>query len=172
MVFDGLITPNEGPFANLVLKAQVVDVVLMYETEDKTGQIRSGHLDLSGDLKPICLTLDAENDDLHVTVHRISFQFAATELFDIKYVDPGIVLRESQDDRLFYMTVTISDNDNASLFLRVLDKREGIFEGIGLVHMRRHPHPEPEYAAFFAAFLADLDEETKASSSMCQLRRR
>jgi hypothetical protein len=98
-----------------------------------------------------------------VIVHGVFCQLTTTELLDIYQVDSGMVLEDSHNNHLFYMTVAISTVHHASLLLRLLDEHAGIFERIGLVHMWRHPEPESEYAALSAAFLADLDEETRLS---------
>jgi hypothetical protein len=101
---------------NLVLEAHVLDVVLVHEAEDITGQIRSGYLNLRGDLKYVHLRLDS-NDGFHVVVNGLSSQFVTTELLEIHNVDPSIILKDSQDNRLYYMTVTTTDHDNSSLLL-------------------------------------------------------
>jgi hypothetical protein len=73
----------------------------------------------------------------------------------------GTILEDGQDNRRCYTTVTTSEDDIASLLLRLLDEHLVIFERIGLVHMWGFLLPGSRYVAFFAAFLADLDEETK-----------
>jgi hypothetical protein len=158
-----------------VYVAHVEAVVLVNEVDDSTGQVRSGYLDLRGDLKPLCLAPDllcSHDNNIHIVTQEVEFPGQAfmkhidldfdlySAGFDVSDIPASTWLHDSWERRLFYMVV-LHRNKNTknhffALMLRVVAGQKGTFERIGLFEVS-----EGEDPLFASACVADLPESVK-----------
>jgi hypothetical protein len=160
-----------------VYVAHVETVVLVNGIDDSTGQVRSGYLDLRGDLKPLCLAPDlwwSHDNNIHIVAKQerwidqafmkhidLKTDFDDTGLDDTGFDDSNVPastwLHDSWERRLFYMVVVHSTHKITALMLRVVVGQKGTFERIGLIELC----PDREDSRFASAFVADIPESVK-----------
>jgi hypothetical protein len=156
---DGKIQTN--PFqTDRELLINVEDVVLSYATEDTTGAITSGWMDLRGFLKPTGLIGDKELD----TVWRMNLDYTTASqqhgvveeivLFDILPDKNWIRNDDNTQEHFFFMPCRLSGETADCLLFRLVDKEKNLFERIGYVWVRESVQVEK--------ILAELDEDTRA----------
>jgi hypothetical protein len=149
--------------------SHVVDGVLRHATNDTTGRVASGWLDLRGQLKPTLpsWTLKSRN---------CPWEVAGEPRHDIIPDMPTFVHHQfgndNTDKRLFYMPIANEITTShipvcQALLLRIVDGQLGVFERIGMAHeLRRYPawlesdFPESDRRY---QMLDELDEEVKQS---------
>jgi hypothetical protein len=114
---------------------RVTDVVLQHATEDVTGCVMNGHLDLEGYLLPMILhenTLTPGPFQAIATGPRGSNK---TNLFEMHLDAPksriSSILDDSTEGRLFYMVATHLEHTIQMLMLRV-NLESSLFERIGI----------------------------------------
>ncbi|CAN9173535.1 unnamed protein product [Alternaria alternata] len=146
---------------------EVVDYHLEYATDDTTGVVTGGWLDLQGALKPLGLTHETQDrwrmlvngtlvcpqdecspdsERLHPIVH-----------LDVPAADDAFV-RDMAKQRLFFMVARKPNSDDdrtAVLLLRLCHVERRLFERIGIATCGPKGGVE--------MLLAELDEETRAS---------
>jgi hypothetical protein len=146
----------------------IEDVVLDYATEDTTGAVTGGWLDLSGHLRPMRLKgikRDSGIDWYMVVGGGIVSKHDANdtheELFarlDTLYGEEEAFDNDNKEKRLFFMPGLVERSDRnhevRCLLLRLTNSKSKIFERIGCVDSYS-VHEED-------VLLAELDEETKA----------
>ncbi|EAT84169.2 hypothetical protein SNOG_07893 [Parastagonospora nodorum SN15] len=164
---DGSIVMNARHFDSSDLKAHIEDVVLVHKTEDSTGQVRHGYLDLKGELKPLCLAPNLNwphENNIHIVVQKSRWSTEAymrhidtNTGFDVSGVPSSHRLNDSWERRLFYMTVVASRDYVAALMLRV-GADEDVHERIGLIELIRGVEDND---GFENGFLAGLDDSIK-----------
>ena len=162
---DGRIRPNLD-WEDRELLIHVEDVVLSHATEDTTGAVTGGWLDLRGVLKPVrlskperlqtvlCMAFDSEaisqqaettEDDSSSTIY-----FLPDTMQDTNWVE------DNAQKRLFFTPCIKEDTSGWAhgLVLRLVDKEMTLFERIGLISTDTPAEKE--------MMLADLSEDTKA----------
>jgi hypothetical protein len=164
---DGVVnTANVRNDENWAIKVE--DYHLDYATEDTTGVVTGGWLDLQGALKPLGLTRDETQDLWRLVVNNILVRpqdeslpdwerMGAIVHLDVPAADDAFV-RDMVEQRLFFMVGRKPDSDDdyiPVLLLRLCDVEQKLFERIGLA--KSDPKTGTEM------LLADLDEETRAS---------
>ncbi|KAH4038778.1 hypothetical protein HBH98_061620 [Parastagonospora nodorum] len=164
---DGSIVMNARHFDSSDLKAHIEDVVPVHKTEDSTGQVRHGYLDLKGELKPLCLAPNLNwphENNIHIVVQKSRWSTEAymrhidtNTGFDVSGVPSSHRLNDSWERRLFYMTVVASRDYVAALMLRV-GADEDVHERIGLIELIRGVEDND---GFENGFLAGLDDSIK-----------
>ncbi|CAN9087001.1 unnamed protein product [Alternaria sp. RS040] len=147
----------------------VEDVVLSYATEDTTGAVTGGWLDLRGCLKPMRFqgvkhdegikwymvvgsSIVSKHDDNHTR------QEIFVEL-DTLYGEEAAFDNDNTEERLFFMPALIGRRSKESpkvwcLLLRLAKPESKTFEKLGCVGTRLEHQKD--------VLLAELDEETKA----------
>jgi hypothetical protein len=144
----------------------IEDVHLTHATQDTTGRILSGWLQVRACLKPTRLTwhIHAESNDLNQGHWDMLLDNADEKLhngimFDAHPLNHTSFDEDNAQDRLFYIPTMKwtrkSDLVACGLLLRVVDRDEGVFERLGLIHDGWGKH--------LPAILADLEEEVKKS---------
>jgi hypothetical protein len=163
---DGIIgteaANNDGKWA-----IKVEDYHLDYATEDTTGVVTGGWLDLRGALKPLGLTHETQ-DRWRLLVNDILIRPQDESLPDWKRLGPIVHLnvpaaddafvRDIAEQRLFFMVGRKPDSDDdyiPVLLFRLCDVEQKLFERIGLATSGPKGGTE--------MLLAELDEETRAS---------
>jgi hypothetical protein len=122
---DGPITMTLPPLSHFEIKVHIKNVHLIYEAEDMTGQIQSGYLDLQGELKPM-LVEPAPTEGVQALVRNVT-ETMPDYCFDA-FSDMERALRDSIQNRLFYMTFLVTKVFTMSMLLRVVDIEAGTFE--------------------------------------------
>jgi hypothetical protein len=162
-------------------EAHVEAVVLVNGVNDSTGQVRSGYLDLRGDLKPLCLAPDLRwpHDNNDNNIHIVAPQESLTDQAFMRHIDfntsldntspdntgfddPNVPastwLHNSRERRLFYMVVVLLDDKIIALMLRVVAGQKGTFERIGLIELYPNRYKDLQFAS---AFVFDAPESVK-----------
>jgi hypothetical protein len=157
---DGAVMP--GNFAEML--AHIVDVDIRHATEDSTGLITSGWLDLRGQLKRVVLS-DAEklgqNDSWHEIIIPLSsgLQITASVLPDVEPFKDQVIVDDSGNGRLFCMPIAKGHKgDPWMLLLRVVDAQKGVFQRFGLASL----YDLPNGAGYSHQLLEDMGEESEA----------
>lgn len=120
-----------GDFTDLLF--QVQDVVLGHVTQDITGRVKSGWLDLRGYLRPVNLVWHGTDDESLRTGWTVSNLRIRVDL-DVTPSSCRAFDNDNSASRLFYMpggSLKYFEKVRV-LFLRVVDAEEGVFERIGL----------------------------------------
>ncbi|RYN31162.1 hypothetical protein AA0115_g4709 [Alternaria tenuissima] len=146
---------------------EVVDHHLKYATNDTTGVVTGGWLDLQGALKPLGVTHETQ-DRWRMLVNNVLVRPQDDSLPDWKRIGPLVHLDVPATDdafvhdmiqqRLFFMIARTPESDNEYipiLLLRLCDAERRLFERIGIA--TGGPKGGTEL------LLAELDEETRAS---------
>jgi hypothetical protein len=158
---DGHITSADYTVEDCLI--HVEDVVLKYASEDMTGAVTDGWLDLRGTLKPLRLWDDdcGSGPEWPITFdgHIVKEDEAdATINFDVEPVAGSLFASDNAEERLFYMPAqegsSTSDRGFVCLLLRLVEKEPVIFERIGVITTNAHKGKEQ--------LLEHLDEVTKA----------
>jgi hypothetical protein len=144
----------------------VEDVVLNYATEDYTGAVTGGWLDLRGSLKPMRLQEIERNGSTvwHMTVDNsiVSQRYANTThgdigvSLDIGAEEVSTFDYDNVEERLFFMpSFDLKEHYSLQcLMFRLASPESTTFERIGLVEAHTEQGRD--------MLLAELDEETKA----------
>lgn len=133
----------EGPvdyvgqyYRTSAFRVHIKDVVLVHETEDTTGQVRRGHLDLQGDLKPLFVILLPQSDTpvVRLLVDGLGKPsgYHHHPRFDVSDIDTSKLLEDSAKGRLYYMNFQVAVKRICWMMLRLVNEQQGIFERIGL----------------------------------------
>jgi hypothetical protein len=152
---------------NLV-QVEVKDVVLIHATEDPTGAVTGGWLDLRGSLKPIELCakdygygfkwfiiigdhiISNEDRSIEESERRSPFIY-----FDVAPTNKSAFEKDYAEKRLFFMPHIVRSPSMFGLLLRLVDVEKKTFERFGIFRCRKFQGRE--------LMEAELDEETKAS---------
>jgi len=154
---DGPVATTMPRHSQSELKVHIKNVHLIYETEDTTGQIRGGYLDLQRELKPMSL-VPASTEGVQAVVRNVTKAMHDCFFDALGYMERA--LRDSSQNRLFYMTFLVTEEFSMSMLLRVVDIEAGTFERLGVWRLW-FTRPQPEHDEFAAAVLIELDETTK-----------
>jgi hypothetical protein len=163
---DGIVgmeaVSNDGKWAT-----KVEDYHLDYATNDTTGVVTGGWLDLRGELKPLGLTHETQ-DRWRLMVNNTLVRPQDESLPDWKRIGPIVHLdapaavdafvRDIAEQRLFFMVGRKPDSDDEYipvLLLRLCDVEQKLFERIGLATSGPKAGTE--------MLLAQLGEETRAA---------
>jgi hypothetical protein len=121
---------------------KVVDVVLHHATEDMTGLVTSGWLDLRGKLWTVALFSKescGKNYESNSVVRLLSsrVEVLGTAFLDVASSHDQNLEDDSNSDRLFCMPAIEESRSNlVALLLRVTDAQKGIFQRIGITVLR------------------------------------
>lgn len=142
---DGAVVFSQATNSNLLI--EVVDVQLKHVTDDVTGLVSDGFLDLKGQLKPVRIlartwrtrqVYDLESDGVMVGGPRESHRQSLEVLID---VDPKGFESENTAQALYYMPVAIDiqpHTDSLQLLLfEVASREQGTFRRIGIARTRQ-----------------------------------
>jgi hypothetical protein len=148
---------------------EVEDVVLQHATEDTTGAVTGGWLDLRGSLKPMKLCgegLDHGSWFIVIGHHIVEKQYESIPEssrvrpfklhFDVAPDDVFAFDRDNAEKRLFYVPYLDEEDCTKYLLLRLVDVDKKTFERFGIAVCYGSQRQEE-------LLMADLDEETKAS---------
>lgn len=165
---DGWINTPFGSCKKTLISVE--DVVVKCATEDTTGAVTGGWLDLRGSLKPITLRHGTFESSRNWTVVmdgrlvRSQDESEETTWWELPSValDTDTLHETAFDEnnareRLFFMPCQTGSTPNIStvcLLLRLVDEDQVLFERIGVVSAGEHQNEDK--------LLAELDEETKA----------
>jgi hypothetical protein len=144
----------------------VEDVYLDHATQDTTGRILSGWLQVRACLKPTRLVwhrLHDGSDDLDWDHWDLFLNDANEKLHSIIFDAPPLSRTSFGEDnaqnRLFYIPTMKwtrkTDYNACGLLLRVVDRDEGVFERLGYIYEGGYMH--------LLAMLDDIEEEVKKS---------
>jgi hypothetical protein len=163
------------PLESLMVLIQVVDVVVQHATDDITGQVTGGWLDLRGQLKPMTLSwieyggMDAFLDGWKITMDKLSPKPRkyCQVILDVPVPHTHHFENDNAEGRLFYMPFTGSifheyvageSQFIEAFLLRVIDAQIGVFERIGMAHADGEVASENEVPG---ELLDELEEEVK-----------
>ncbi|KAF3005173.1 hypothetical protein E8E13_010638 [Curvularia kusanoi] len=169
---DGHVSCIKGRDETDIAEAEVVDVHIEYITEDETGDIRKGWLDLKGSLRPVRVQrflMDWDAEELEMGfVKELQWQvelghdaagdpFTCDGRIDDSSLDDDVILRQSAAGRHFCILTVRSElefefEDKTYyhyLILRLVDGTNE-YERVGMISTPHDP-------------LQDLDEELKRS---------
>jgi hypothetical protein len=144
------------------IQIQVLDVTLQFETEDTTGQVRSGYLDLRGYLKPLKFTLASEPSSSPfdtLTMVLDGYEGLVMGSFDKLPHNRDGIIDDVERGVLYHMQSHYDECELISVMLRVVDWEAGIFERIGMMTNRVSFADTP--CEFRAAFNEEIDEERR-----------
>lgn len=166
---DGEISPDNVSDQDLTIKVE--DVHIEYATDDTTGVVTGGWLDLTGSLKPMRLghldfigkrhyTIVINNQVLRPRDETLEEDFRVDPLLDLDVPPKSdeIFDADNTEQRLFFMICRMPSSDGKFmqiLLLRLTDLNTNLFERIGFA---QSIVPECQ-----DTLLADLDESTKRS---------
>jgi hypothetical protein len=143
---DGIYWPASFPYFFQEMEAEIADLHIEYATEDKTGQILGGWLDLKGSLWSVQLKKDTPTGENWVV--NIGEETHGLKVFlDDNSLKDNIIVQQSAAAEHFSMYVAM----NYYLILRLADNTKKLYERIGLA--QGYPYSYPW----------DLDEETRKS---------
>jgi hypothetical protein len=165
---DGVVTT--GTVREHHLTIQVDDVILTYATDDITGLVTGGWIDLCGSLKPMRLIrreLYGKSKIWSIEVNNTIVRPQDESLEEYERLGPFLHfdVPPSGDDafesdnaaqRLFFLACRVPSDDDTYipvLLLRLADPDKTLFERIGLAISLSHDGQE--------MLLADIDEEVK-----------
>jgi hypothetical protein len=152
---------NSYPFDREKVEVEVVDLHIEYATEDETGQILSGWLDLKGSLQAVQLehnTLTGEGwlmkfRDGDEDIHNI-----VADLDDASLED-NVIVQQSAAAEYFCMYVT----SGFHLILRLVDCTNKLYERVGTARVYADRSPSGLDKETKNRSRSSLDEETKRS---------
>jgi hypothetical protein len=136
-----VITRNED-FHDADLRAHVLDVVLRHKTDDVTGEVLSGHLDLQGELKALLRPRPFEGGWNDARAYGMFHNDSRTksdsptdpepeDIFDESSPESWTKFGHSWERHLFFMV--IAERAHLALLLRVVDDEHGIFKRAGVI---------------------------------------
>jgi hypothetical protein len=143
------------------------DVYLDHATQDTTGRILGGWIQLRASLKPACIAwhrLHEESDDLgwdhwDLVLNNENERLLHNITFDAPPLSRTSFDEDNAQNRLFYIPtikwIRKSRFSACGLLLRVVNSDEGVFERLGYIY-------DGNYLQL-PAMLADLGEEVKRS---------
>ncbi|KAH7383209.1 heterokaryon incompatibility protein-domain-containing protein [Pyrenochaeta sp. MPI-SDFR-AT-0127] len=154
---DGPIWLEMGKGRGRHIMVEVEDVVLKYATEDITGLVISGWLDLKGFLKPMKLLWKKDEWCMAIQGNQlVPSTIVNLDVFEQDFPESG---DDEPTQRLYYMPImTITDDPPATKLLLLhqrIDEGSGAFERIGLATCYQTEDNEQDM------LLADLKEEKK-----------
>lgn len=120
------------------MDAEIVNLHIEYATEDKTGQILSGWLDLKGSLRSVQL----ERDDRTGAIWFVDFQgdfeegYHLSAYFDDASLEDNIIVQQSAAGEHFFMYLA----QCYCLILRLADHTNKLYERIGFAVDRSESH--------------------------------
>ena len=118
-----------------LIEYQVVDVELQFTTDDTTGQVLSGYLDLCGLLRSLVFTVISDTSTVYtLDVIKGPMQGNAMACFDESPINLALIIDDCAQARLYSMNIGSEKSDRSALMLRVVDVHKGIFERIGLMN--------------------------------------
>ncbi|KAF2833349.1 HET-domain-containing protein [Ophiobolus disseminans] len=165
---DGVISPSTDSTDPDKLLIKVEDLRIEYATNDTTGLITDGWLDLTGPLKPIHLIQTGTLRNWHIAINdtvvrpqdenMVEWRRIGPILhFDVPMLGDDVFDTDNAEGRLFCMVCGLPSMDgfNSVLLLRLADVANKLFERLGIATSRTGDGQE--------ILLAELDADVKSS---------
>jgi hypothetical protein len=119
---------------------RVKDVQITYATDDNTGRVTGGWLDLQGHLKPMSLIWNVHADSSMLNTWALTLDANGPQpnvrvVLDVLQRNHLAFATDSKAHRIFYMPAAISSSESHRLtviIFRCLDKTMGLFERVGI----------------------------------------
>jgi hypothetical protein len=153
---DGEVWFASYPHGREEAQAEIVGLHIEYATEDETGQILSGWLDLKGSLRSVQLEHSTRGWIVILEDEEIQNIFV---LLDDSSLEDNIIVQQSAAVEYFCMYVT----SGFHLILRLVDCTNKLYERVGTARVYADHSPSGLDEETKSRSRSSLDEETKRS---------
>jgi hypothetical protein len=165
--------PNSYSDQRVVKLFKIVKVVLQHETDNIMGLVKSGWLDVKGQLKPATLTwaenyqrepktaswqidVDPTNFIDSTNIQSISQESTVPVYLDIPTTDPTHFSDDNANERVFFMPMGTNQSGVQAWLLRNVDTQSGTFKRMGMCFTSHRLNGAPS-----SLLLAELKETVK-----------